>query len=700
MPPVAWLPAFDDPPVADDDEVRVRLASGLESVADREFLVGSGPVRGADGEVIGRLRARVPVGLLPDPRPEILRRADHEPAAAPIGLRISRFRDGELVETNDADRPRRRRPPPGVTAAIKGSNDEAWVRARVGDRRLREIYVPWIDRAGAIQGLVAVAFPEPRLREVAVFLLRFLLVSSAVALLLISGHLALRLRRFELRFQHKLLATFIVLSALPVGIVAWVESDLAEERYREALEARLRESLESLARRLREGGRQRFEARFPDLLDTTRSTAPESNEWCKREGSGFNRDINVYVDDRLRASSEPGVFRTELFSDRLSGRAYVEILLRRRDVFFDREYAGNYAFLAGYTALHDPEDESVLGALAIPMFWRQDQLDADLASQNATLASIYLLALIAITFAGIELARRISSPLERLAEATHRLGAGDLHWRIPPTSRDEFGDLVDSFNRMASALEESRAALVKAEKDAAWREMAKQVAHEIKNPLTPMKLSAQQILRAFEDRHERFPEILRRSCETIDRQVENLRRIATDFADFARITERSREKVDVNAVAEEVRELYAGHAERGVEIRASLDPGVPRIHADAADLKRVLINLVQNAIGAYGVRRGQIRIATRPAVARFEGAERPFVEITVADDAGGIPAPLVGRVFEPNFSTRSGGTGLGLAICRQIVESLEGRIDLESEEGRGTTVRVRLPGEDGVREEE
>jgi nitrogen fixation/metabolism regulation signal transduction histidine kinase len=386
------------------------------------------------------------------------------------------------------------------------------------------------------------------------------------------------------------------------------------------------------------------------------------------------------------------VFRTELFSDRLSGRAFLEVVVRKREFFARRESAGAYSFLTGYTPLRDPNNDEVIGALGIPLFWRQGSLDRELAQQNTTLLAIYLLTLILVVFIGIFVSRRISSPIERLAEATHRLGGGDLSYRIPRGARDEFGELVDSFNRMAEDLAVSRERIVRAEKDAAWREMARQVAHEIKNPLTPMKLAAQQILRAWDDRHPDMDRILRRSGETIVRQVENLRRIATDFGDFARVSLAEARPISVVTPVREALSLYAGLAERGVSTEADLDEDLPLVRADPGDLKRVFINVFQNASQALQTQEGgTIRVTAARTTVRFEGADVPFVEVTVEDDGPGIPVSDLHRVFEPNFSTKSGGTGLGLAICRQIVESLGGRIRVENGAAAGVTVRVSLP---------
>jgi signal transduction histidine kinase len=217
--------------------------------------------------------------------------------------------------------------------------------------------------------------------------------------------------------------------------------------------------------------------------------------------------------------------------------------------------------------------------------------------------------------------------------------------------------------------------------------MAKQIAHEIKNPLTPMRLSAQHLKRAFDDGHPEFPEILARGVDTIIRQTDVLKRIAGEFSAFARLPVRSLGPVDPAAVARETAGLFRGSAE--VSVVEEIGP-VPPVLADADDLRRVLVNLATNAVQAMEGRPGVLTIRARETAL---GAKRA-VEITVTDTGTGIAPEDMKRLFEPSFSTKKGGTGLGLAISRAVVVSFGGEIAIRSEPGRGTTVTVTLPAAD------
>jgi signal transduction histidine kinase len=235
---------------------------------------------------------------------------------------------------------------------------------------------------------------------------------------------------------------------------------------------------------------------------------------------------------------------------------------------------------------------------------------------------------------------------------------------------------------MAEDLDKSQAALIRAEKDAAWREMARQVSHDIKNPLTPMKLWVQLLERAWNDKSPEFESILRRSCETLDHQIEVLRRSATDFLALAGASSApAGGAVNVGALLDAVVELYAAVAREGgvAVVRTGSDAVVP---GDAHKLQRAFVNLLDNALEA-APRGTTVDIA----VEKLDGR----VRVTVTDRGAGIDAEARGKLFTPNFSTKSRGTGLGLVNVRWIVEAHGGRVYLDESRRDGTSLVVELP---------
>lgn len=307
-----------------------------------------------------------------------------------------------------------------------------------------------------------------------------------------------------------------------------------------------------------------------------------------------------------------------------------------------------------------------------------------------TTVSIALLVIAAAYF----LSHRIVTPLRSLTASTSEVARGNLSARIAIRTGDEIEELANAFNRMTEELESSRERIVRAEKDAAWREMARQVAHEIKNPLTPMKLSTQHCLQAYRDGAPRFGQILEKSMGTISQQIDALQRIAVEFSDFARMPSRDLGPVDVGDVLRECAALYETGPEGPVRFEMGIEGGLPKVIADRDELRRVFINLISNAVHAMDDR-GEISIRANAVRGCGGDAGRPAVEIAIEDRGAGIPEEVLPRLFQPYFSTKSKGTGLGLAICRRVVDDLGGEIRLESRPGRGTVATVRLPAAGG-----
>jgi len=280
------------------------------------------------------------------------------------------------------------------------------------------------------------------------------------------------------------------------------------------------------------------------------------------------------------------------------------------------------------------------------------------------------------------IARRTTRPIIELERHTRMIAAGDLDTRIEVTSHDELGELANSFNIMAAQLRESREVMVKAEKEAAWREMARQVAHEIKNPLTPISLSANLLLRARKEGSSEFDKILERTIAMIQRQVANMRDIAADFSAFAGVRHATLEPVCLETLLREVLEFNEAWAsELGIELRESGGGGT--VNADPRELERVLINLVSNAFEAMpdgGLLEASVNTQDGKVI------------LEIRDTGTGLSDDVRERLFEPYFTTRSHGTGLGLAICKRVIDEFGGQIELLGVEGgEGTRVRIELP---------
>ncbi len=283
------------------------------------------------------------------------------------------------------------------------------------------------------------------------------------------------------------------------------------------------------------------------------------------------------------------------------------------------------------------------------------------------------------------IARTITIPVRRLTKAVDDLSKGKLEGEIRVRSGDEIETLVEGFNRMARDLDENTRKLLHAEKIAAWREVARKLAHEIKNPLSPIQLSIQSLVKNYERGSDDFGDRLRENSKTILEEVDRLRRLADEFSSFAKLPKPLMEQSDLNELAESVARMHADTD--GIKVTTELDKRLPKLKFDREQMKQVLINLVKNGIEAIDGR-GKVKIGTR-----FY-PRRNRMELIVEDNGAGMSDAEMRQVFNPYFTTKRGGTGLGLAIALSIINDHGGRLWVESRKGVGTTFHVEMRGPD------
>jgi len=305
-----------------------------------------------------------------------------------------------------------------------------------------------------------------------------------------------------------------------------------------------------------------------------------------------------------------------------------------------------------------------------------------------TLTFTLLLALFAAVGLAFFLAARLAKPLLMLAEGTRAVAAGDLTPRATRESDDELGVLTRNFNEMTIQLEQARVEREAAQRAAVWGEVARRLAHEIKNPLTPIQLSAERLQMKLADKlNETDAAMLARATRTIVEQVEAMKNMVNDFRDYARLPPPKPVALDLNVLIGEVAELYA---DGPVTVALALATDLPAVRADADQIRQVLHNLIKNAGEAMAEKVGAG--GTAPPVEVSTGRDGRSPWLAVRDHGPGFPAEILARAFEPYVTTKPKGTGLGLAIVRKIVDDHGGRITLANREGGGgAEVRVHLP---------
>ncbi len=290
-------------------------------------------------------------------------------------------------------------------------------------------------------------------------------------------------------------------------------------------------------------------------------------------------------------------------------------------------------------------------------------------------ATVALLLLACLT--GVRIGFGVTHPLDELVKGTRELAQDNLDYRIPPGRDDEIGLLIGSFNRMAEDLTQNRRQRLEAEKIAAWREIARRLAHEIKNPLTPIQLTVQQIRDKYQGNDPTYLKLVQDCTEIVTEEVESMRKLVQEFADFARMPSLSLGRHSLNGVITDIVRLYP---EAGIALE--LAPRIPDLDLDSEQMRRVLINLIENGLEATGAQ-GRIVIRTEDCP--------NAVKVLVVDSGPGVPERDRERIFQPHVSSKQSGMGMGLAEVRSIIENHGGQIVATSARGGGAQFEITLP---------
>jgi nitrogen fixation/metabolism regulation signal transduction histidine kinase len=320
--------------------------------------------------------------------------------------------------------------------------------------------------------------------------------------------------------------------------------------------------------------------------------------------------------------------------------------------------------------------------LNIPYFTSQEDLNQEISNFLVTIINLNAFIFLIAGVIALFITNRITRSFSLISEKMRDVNLGKMNEAIVWNRDDEIGELVKEYNKMVTKLEESAAALAKSEREGAWREMARQVAHEIKNPLTPMKLSIQYLQKAIVNNQPNVKELSANVASTLVEQIDHLSKIAADFSQFANIGNVTIEEVDLHDVLRSLKDLYRPNHEVEINWRP-VDSRIV-LKADKTQMNRLFTNLFANAIEACN---GNGLCSIEVNELRYNGK----IIVSIRDNGEGIPEEMQAKIFIPNFTTKSSGTGLGLAMCKGIVEQAKGRIWFETKVGEGTVFYVELP---------
>jgi two-component system, NtrC family, nitrogen regulation sensor histidine kinase NtrY len=428
-------------------------------------------------------------------------------------------------------------------------------------------------------------------------------------------------------------------------------------------------------------------AREIDLrLDEVDEITPDLVEWLNRElarmSNIFRTDINIYGNQgNLLTSSRPEIFSRGLVSERMNSRAFNEIFNNYQINYFQPEEIGEMLYLSAYKPVINKTGD-YLGVINLPYFIRQDRYSQELSTIVVAFINLYVLLLLASIIVAVFIANQITRPLVLIQENLRKMQLGKRNEPILYNRDDEIGSLVKEYNKKVDELSVSADLLARSERESAWREMARQVAHEIKNPLTPMKLNIQHLQRT-RGKGEEYEKFIDRVTDILIEQIDNLSNIATEFSNFAKIPTARNQVFYLAEQVGKVIDLFDTHQKVKLEFRSNGMDYI-RVNADRDQVSRAIINLVKNGLQSIpDDSEGKITISL--------SRRDHMAVIAVADTGEGISEELRDKLFSPSFTTKSSGMGLGLAIVKNIVENFAGHVWFETEHGKGSTFFIEIP---------
>jgi two-component system, NtrC family, nitrogen regulation sensor histidine kinase NtrY len=517
----------------------------------------------------------------------------------------------------------------------------------------------------------------------------FLLVTGAFWLINIFIRSRLNRAKFKAYWQlsirnqiHGTVIFISVLSFIVIGIatilffISRYENNNRERLSRtiKVMENEIRNSLEDLV--VFDDVIKIYDERFREKLEETIVKISEIHA----------ADINLYdLDGNLRVSSLPLPYNKGIVSTKMDPIAYYHINKQKEVQYFKEEKIGKLKFVSNYVPIID-ETGKEFAYLNIPYFTSQSKLKLEIANFLVTIINLNAFIFLIAGIVALFITNRITRSFSLISNKMKQVNLGKLNEAIDWNRNDEIGELVKEYNKMVGKLDDSATALAKSEREGAWREMARQVAHEIKNPLTPMKLSLQYLQKAIANNTDNVRQLTASVAQILVEQIDHLNQIAGEFSQFANIGNPRNEVFDLHEIMHVVTQLHGVNDK--VELKWKPLPQQVLITADRTHINRLFTNLVQNAIQAVP----EQKIAIIEVEETLAGNK---ILIKVKDNGDGIDEELHSKIFTPNFTTKTSGTGLGLAMCKGIVEQTKGKIWFETKEGLGSTFFVELPVNNG-----
>ncbi len=476
---------------------------------------------------------------------------------------------------------------------------------------------------------------------------------------------------YSFRFYTKLQLSYLSLLIISFVAIFYVSANYVIDQYKDQQNRELQDKTKYV--------QQFIQETFKDVNRLKDQNIIDLGFYLQDLSRSYRTDIHIYdPQGYLLTSSQPLIFSKGLMSSYISSVPY----FNKKDNYTQTEQIGKLNYLSAYTHIYNQKGK-LLGYIAVPSFLSADEMHREIFSLLSKFINICLvIILLALVFSWL-INRQLSKPIEALEDKLRSISLKGKNEKLYYPQKDEIGHLVEQYNRMVDQLEKSAEILAKSERETAWKQMARQVTHEINNPLTPMKLTIQQLQRMQASENGGFNEYFERSSKMLIEQIEHLSRIATSFSDFAKMPEAQFERINLQERLATVVNLFR-HNNEQVSIEYIHPENEIIVLADKEQLGQVFNNLLKNAIQSIpSDRKGIVTITLKKQL--------KTVLIEIRDNGAGVADELKNKIFNPNFTTKTSGTGLGLAIVRNIVTGMRGKVWFETEANVGTAFFVELP---------
>ncbi len=473
----------------------------------------------------------------------------------------------------------------------------------------------------------------------------------------------------------------IVLSILIIGSISiYFIIDGYAERHNQML----RDKLQSVMVEL--------EHKIGDETEFNETNTSYINSLLVKFSNVFYTDINLFdTHGNLIASSREEVFDKGLQGRFMHPKAVRQLRQKNTGSVIISERIGKADYLSAYVPFRNNQGE-VVAYINLPYFSRQDELNKEITDFAMAFANVFLLLIMLSVVMGIFIANQLTKPLAYLQEKIKTIDLGTKSEKIEYDRKDELGSLIREYNKKIDELAESAGMLAKSERESAWREMAKQIAHEIKNPLTPMKLSIQHLKQTYTPNNPEWQQTLDKVTQTIIEQIDTLSAIASEFSNFAKMPQARMQQVDLGEkIISSVNLFRSSYEDIDFEIRIVTDSKAI-IDADPEQMTRVFNNLIKNSIQA-------IEEHTKGKISLHLTGDSEHYLFAITDNGSGIDSEMQSKIFQPNFTTKSSGMGLGLSMVKNIIDQMGAKIWFETTPAIGTSfyIRFKKPQEEASR---